>query len=155
MVIALAALASMQSMVTIAEPISEARPATEWSCDFLDSSGASFQLKGRFAEAPVGTDPNKDLPTVIEGNGPAPLVGKQGYNAFSSTPDARRYQVSAVARDGSRFNLSFLFARVEEGLAFITRYVPNPATGRGTLSTFASGTCKSTFLAPGAGATGQ
>jgi hypothetical protein len=151
-VIEFAFLTAVQSVVTLAPPIREARPATEWACDFLDTAGANFKLKGRFAEAPVGTDPNAELPTLIEGNGPPDLVGKQGYNAFSSTADARRYQVSTLAKDGSRYNISFLFARQDEGLAFVTRYVPNPSTGRGQLSSFATGTCSSTFLAPGAGA---
>ena len=153
--IALSALILAPSMVTLAPPIREARPATEWSCDFLDGAGARFKLKGRFAEAPVGSDPNASLPTVIEGDAPADLLGKQGYNAFYSSDDARRYQVSTVAKDGSRYNVSFLFARQEEGLAFITRYVPDPSTGRGLLSTFATGTCSSTFLATGAGAPGE
>ena len=145
-------LASLQAMVTLAPPIREVRPATEWTCDFLDAEGASFQLRGRFAEAVVGTDPNRDLPTVIEGDGPAHLLGKQGYNAFWSAADARRYQVSTIAKDGSRFNVSFLFARGEQGLAIVTRYVPNPSTGRGLLSSYATGSCSSTFLATGAGA---
>jgi hypothetical protein len=153
--IGLTSIALLQSMVTLAPPIREARPATMWSCDFLDAAGERFWLKGRFAEAPVGTDPNADLPTVIEGKGPAHLVGKQGYNAFASTADARRYQVTSVAKDGSKYNVNFLFARQEEGLAFITRYVPNPSTGRGRLSTVASGTCNATFMALGAGVSGK
>ena len=151
--IALTLLAAAQSIQTLAPPIAEARPATQWSCNFLDSTGASFALKGEFAEAPVGTDPNADLPTVIEGNGPAFLRGKKGYNAFDSLRDARRYQVTSGAPDGANYNLSFLFTRGEEGLAYITRYVPDAATRRGTLSAFATGSCKSTFKS--AGASGQ
>jgi hypothetical protein len=151
MVIAIALIAAAQTMQTLAPPITEARPATGWSCDFLDSAGNSFALKGEFDEAPVGTDPNADLPTVIGGNGPAFLTGKKGFNAFDSRPDARRYQVTTRSPDGSNYNLSFLFMRDEEGLAYITRYVPNPTTGRGSLTAFATGSCKSTFKPVGAG----
>ncbi len=140
----------MQMMQTVAPPISEARPATSWSCDFLDSAGKSFALKGEFGEAPVGTDPNADLPTEIGGNGPAFLIGKKGFNAFDSLRDARRYQVTARAPDGANYNLNFLFMRGEEGLAYITRYTPNAATGRGSLTAYATGSCKSVFKSTGA-----
>ena len=150
MVIAITLMVAAQSMQTLAPPIGEVRPATSWSCDFLDSAGNSFALSGEFAEAPVGTDPNADLPTVIGGKGPAFLTGKQGFNAFDSLRDARRYQVTTRSSDGSNYNLSFLFMRGEEGLAYITRYVPNAATGRGSLTAFATGSCKSTFKAAGA-----
>jgi hypothetical protein len=149
-VIAVSLLAAAQSMQTLAPPIAEARPATGWSCNFLDSAGKSFALKGEFAEAPVGTDPNASLPTVITGTGPAFLTGKQGYNAFDSLRDARRYQVTARSPDGANYNLSFLFMRDEEGLAFITRYVPDAATGRGSLTAYATASCKSNFKSTGA-----
>lgn len=152
MSVTVALMLAAQSITTLAPSIGEARPATGWSCDFLDTKGARFWLKGQFAEAPVGTDPNADLPTVIEGDGPAFLTGRQGYNAFDSLRDARRYQVTARSPEGANYNVSFLFMRGEEGLAYITQYLPNPATGRGTLSAYATGSCKSTFLVAGEGA---
>jgi hypothetical protein len=142
-VIALAA----QAMVSGAGPTAEARPATEWSCNFNDAEGSAFELHGKFAEAPAGSDPNNGFDTVVEGSGPAPLVGATRVNAFASYPELRSYQVSAYAKDGSSYVTTFGFMQGEElGLATVTRYVPDPVTKRGTLRAFATGHCRATFL---------
>ena len=141
-VIALAA----QTMVTGAAPTTTVRPATDWKCDFTGADGASFELHGAFAEAPAGSDPNSGFPTLVEGNGPAPLVGRTMVNAFASHPELRSYQVSAYAKDGSSYVTTFGFAHGDElGLATITRYVPDPVTKRGTLYAFATGHCRAEF----------
>ena len=142
-----------QSVITGTGPTSEVRPATEWSCDFNGADGASFELHGIFAEAPAGSDPNSSFPTVVEGDGPAPLVGSTRVNAFASYPELRTYQVSAYAKDGSSYVTTFGFMQGDElGLATITRYVPDPVTKRGTLHAFATGHCRATFrAAQGAG----
>jgi hypothetical protein len=141
-----ALILAAQTMVTGAPPITEARPATDWSCDFNDANGARFQLRGAFAEAPVGSDPNAGFATVIEGDGPAPLAGKMQVKAFDSHPDLRSYQVSAYAKDGSSYVMSFGFVPGDGfGLATVTRYVPDAVTKRGTLFAYATGNCRATF----------
>jgi len=135
-----------QTVITGAGPIAEARPATEWSCNFNGADGATFELHGVFAEAPAGSDPNSGFPTDIAGTGPAPLVGRTLVNAFSSYPQLRTYQVSAYAKDGSRYVTTYGFMPGDElGIATVTRYVPDDATGRGTLYAFATGHCRATF----------
>ena len=144
MIVAIALAA--QSVITGAAPTSEAHPATEWACDFNGADGASFQLRGLFAEAPAGSDPNAAFDTVIQGNGPAPLVGETRVKAFDAYPEIRTYQVSAYAKDGSSYVTTFGFMPGERlGLATITRYVPDPLTQRGTLFAFATGHCRATF----------
>ena len=148
-----ALLFAAQTMVTGAPPLAESRPATDWACDFTGADGTTFKLSGSFAEAPVGSDPNRGFPTVIEGDGPVPLVGKSWVKAFASYPEVRTYQTGAYAKDGSNYVTTFTFMRGEElGLATITRYVPDPVTKRGTLAAFAVGHCRATFHPAGHGA---
>jgi len=145
-----------QSLITGAAPVAEARPATDWQCDFEGADGAAFKLRGAFAEAPAGSDPNRGFPTVIEGDGPAPLLGKTLVNAFYSYPEFRSYQTSSFAKDGSSFVTTFGFMQGERlGLATITRYVPDPVTKRGTLFAFATGHCRATFLPAASGVSGK
>jgi hypothetical protein len=142
----IAALFLAQAVITGAAPTTEAYPATEWNCNFTGADGAAFFLKGVFAEAPVGSDPNASFPTQVEGNGPAHLVGPQRVNALYSYPEVRTYQIASYAKDGSNYVTTFSFMEGERiGLATVTRYVPDPATKRGTLSAFATGHCRAVF----------
>ena len=144
-----------QTVITGAGPAEKARPATEWSCNFNDAQGATFELHGKFAEAPAGSDPNSSFDTVVEGNGPAPLVGATRVNAFDAYPDLRTYQVSSYAKDGSRYVTTFGFMQGDKlGLATVTHYVPDEVTKRGTLRAFATGYCRAAFL-PAAQGAGQ
>jgi hypothetical protein len=135
-----------QSIVTAAPPIEDARPATTWSCQFVGSDAASFQLNGFFAEAPVGSDPNVAMPTKVDGTGPASFLGAQRYNAFDSFDQLRTYMVHRNDRDGSSYTVLFNLMKDDNlGLATITRYVPDTQSGRGKLSAFAAGTCSAKF----------
>jgi len=142
-----------QAVVTAAGPAPEARPATEWSCDFNDADGATFELHGVFAEAPAGSDSNSGYAALVEGNGPAPLVGRTMVHAFAAYPELRTYQMSAYGKDGSSYVATFGFMQGEQmGLATITRYLPDPATKRGTLHAFATGHCRAVFQPASQGA---
>ncbi len=141
-----AVILAAQSVVTAAPPIEEARPATTWSCQFVGSDAASFELNGYFAEAPVGSDPNISLPTGVEGTGPARFLGVQRYNAFDSFEQLRAYMVHRNESDGSSYTILFSLVKDDNlGLATITHYVPDTQSGRGKLSAFATGTCSATF----------
>jgi len=137
---------SAQSVVTAAAPIEVARPATSWSCQFVGTDAARFELKGFFAEAAVGSDPNASMPTQVTGDGPSGLVGAQRYNAFASFEQLRTYMVHRIDRDGSSKTILLNLMKDEElGLATITHYVPDAASGQGKLHAYATGTCSATF----------
>lgn len=142
----IAALILAQTVTTLAPPIKVPRPATTWSCNFTGADAASFTLGGYFAEAPVGSDPNVSMPTMVKGDGPAFLQGAQRYHAHDSLKDLRMYMVSLGHRDGSHYTAIFNLVNDQNaGLATITRYVPDTATGRGKLHAFATGHCSATF----------
>ena len=151
-----AALILAQTVTTLAPLISVPRPATTWSCQYNGADAASFGLNGYFAEAPVGSDPNRSMPTAIKGDGPGFLLGTQSYYAHDSNAQLRRYMVTHSGRDGSNYTLIFNLVNDENaGLATITRYVPDKATGRGKLHAFATGHCSATFHPLGHKGTGK
>ncbi|MEM9311259.1 MAG: hypothetical protein AAGA34_07405 [Pseudomonadota bacterium] len=140
-----ALLLAMQTIEMPAPPIAEPRAATRWQCRFTDTSGENFALLGQFPEAPVGWDPNKGMPTLIEGDAPAYLLGEASVKAFKQTNETRDYFFFKRDADGVRYNFTLVLRDGARSLASATVYRPDPATGRGTLSAFAVGRCSAQF----------
>jgi hypothetical protein len=143
--IGLAALLTAQSVTMAAPPTSAPASATAWQCDFVDTQGARFALKGTFPAVPAGSDPNQPLPTRIEGTGPAQLRGNQGASPFTVGDQLRRFYV--IGRDGSagHYNLMVSLVHDDTGLATINYFRRDPATGGGTMSAYANGDCTAEF----------
>ena len=145
-----------QSIITGAPPSEAAKPATSWQCNFNDAAGATFVLKGIFPEIPKGTDPNRLLPTTVDGNGPAPLVGRVSFSGYDSYPQSRFYQIVQYASDGGTYVVRLALQDGEKfGQAQITRYIPSPNNAPGKLLTVASGNCRATFYPIGYKVSGQ
>jgi hypothetical protein len=138
MIVALLAL----SQVTIpAGPSVAVEPATGWQCHYAGGEGGNFHLSGVFPEFPVGSPANVSLPTQIEGDGPAFLLGTKTVNSYSPKDGKRQYQVSFSDVKGDRYNLNFLFAASGETPADITHW----KSAEQRLVTFATGTCAADF----------
>ena len=142
-------LLTMQVLETIqmpAPPISEAIPATGFSCELLDGAGNRFTLIGTFPEAPAGWDPNRAMPAQIEGEGQAQLTGTHEMKPFGAGAEFRRYYVTARKPDGAgHYNLMFVLLNGETSLVTVDSFTRDPATGRGTMSAFATGDCEAEF----------
>ncbi len=143
--IGLATLFAAQSVVMAAPPTSAPASATGWQCDFVDTQGARFALKGRFPAVPTAWDPNRSMPTQIEGTGPAQLLGNQAVRPFTVGEHVRRFYV--IGRDGTagHYNLMINLLHDDDGLATINYFRRDPATGGGTRSAYATGDCTAEF----------
>ncbi|MFZ9396502.1 MAG: hypothetical protein ACO25F_10640 [Erythrobacter sp.] len=141
-------LLTLQVLETIqmpAPPISEAIPATGFSCDLLDAQGNRFTLRGTFPEAPAGWDPNRAMPMTMEGDGRPELIGARQVKPFGAGADYRRYYVTAEQGASGHFNLLFVLLDGETSLVTVDRFTRNPETGGGTMTAFATGDCEADF----------
>jgi hypothetical protein len=148
----LALLGAQQSQpmkVVFPGPLAEPLAATSWSCDFLDAAGKSFQLNGRFAEIPVGAQPDADRRTVVNGSTNSQFLGESFVRAGGATADIRSYTLRGNPVAGSDYTFNFKFLRNEGSYATISRYTPPTDDKHGVVVAFASGYCSSKFHAIG------
>ena len=143
--IGLATLLAAQSVIMAAPPTSAPASATAWRCDMIDTQGTRFELKGTFAAVPAGWDPNRSMPTQIDGTGPAQLRGKQAASPFSVGDQVRRFYVIGSDGAAGHYNLMLNLLHDDDGLATINYFRRDPATGGGTMSAYANGDCTAEF----------
>ncbi|MEA3017186.1 MAG: hypothetical protein QOI38_1908 [Sphingomonadales bacterium] len=142
----LIALGATQQLITSAPAHAIPVPATSWACTFETPEGTRFRLSGRLDEIPAGTDPNRSLPTRVEGEGAPVPTGAYGMTGEPGGEHFRDYQLTAFRRT-ERYNINLQLRRGGAGVAHITLYVEND--DRQPYTYFAAGLCTSDF-APGA-----
>ncbi|UIP05686.1 hypothetical protein LY632_08160 [Erythrobacter sp. SDW2] len=148
-------LLAMQMIQTLPPPTAEVTTPAQWNCTFDRANDESFWLGGTFPEVPAGWDVNTAMPTSIEGNGPAPLIGKVEMKPFSANALYRRYYVVARAPEGGHYNMMFLLLADDTGMATIEKWTPGTNGEPGTIRAFATGRCDATFGPADDGGAGQ
>ena len=140
----LAALILVQLVAKPAGASEKAHPATGWSCELTDVSGAKLMLSGRFDEVPAGADPNRGIPIKLTGNGPEPLLTRASFTAGEQSDFFRSYQVNARAGStDDSYHLNLELRRGGRGVANITHY--SPKTPPEPFTYIASGLCTADF----------
>lgn len=144
--IALAFALAAQDVIGPAGPLDQPRAATGWSCTLAGADGKPWTVRGRFDEVPKGADPNRSLPTRVEGETPAWLVGEPRFTAGRQSDFFRSYQVSIRgSRPDERYHLNLELRRGGSGIANVTHYAPRePFEPFGYV---AAGLCTSEFEA--------
>ena len=125
-------------------PLSEARSATSWKCNFVDAAGANFSLMGRFRELPVGWNPTYEFDALVEGEAPAHFLGKKRVRLSKSVPEMRGYLLYHAERE-VLYDFNFQFAREGYSLATVTRYTAPTDNENGRTAAFATGSCLAKF----------
>jgi hypothetical protein len=114
----------MQVIQLPAAVLDKPRPATSWLCELTDADGKRFRLSGRFDEVPAGANPYNPLPTLISGDGPAPLLGKNYFTPGAFTDAFRDYEVFARGNGRAAHRLRFALRRGGHGLVNVLRLNP-------------------------------